>query len=63
MANDMALAGRAFALDRFSSHRLIQEMKMLYDTLVTNRCKAAPASVEQSEANSSQTYRPPPEIL
>ena len=63
MANDMALAGRAFALDRFSSHRLIQEMKMLYETLVTNRCKAAPASVEQSEASSSQTYRPPPEIL
>jgi glycosyltransferase involved in cell wall biosynthesis len=35
MAEDMALAGRAFALDRFSAHRLIEEMKLLYETLVT----------------------------
>jgi glycosyltransferase involved in cell wall biosynthesis len=54
MAEEMALAGRAFALDRFSAYRLIKEMKLLYETLVTNRSKAAPAPVEQSEANSSR---------
>jgi glycosyltransferase involved in cell wall biosynthesis len=54
MAKGMALAGRAFALDRFSAPRLIEELKLLYETLATNRCKAAPARVEQSEAKSSQ---------
>jgi len=48
-AKKMASVGRAFALDRFSIQRLVEEMNLLYQTLLAKRRVVKPEAVRESE--------------
>ena len=48
-ARQMASIGRAFALDRFSIQRLVEEMNLLYHTLLAKRRVVKPEAVRESE--------------
>jgi len=48
-ARKMASVGRAFALDRFSIQRLVEEMNLLYQTLLAKRRVVISEAVRESE--------------
>ena len=48
-ARQMASVGRAFALDRFSIQRLVEEMNLLYQTLLAKRRVLISEAVRESE--------------
>ena len=48
-ARQMASVGRAFALDRFSIQRLVEEMTLLYQTLLAKRRVVMSGAVSESE--------------
>jgi glycosyltransferase involved in cell wall biosynthesis len=53
LARKMGAAGRSFALSRFSSQRLIEDMQMLYQKLLTRQPTKESASVHRSPDESA----------
>lgn len=49
MSKEMGLIGRAFALEKFSVVRLVEEMTSLYQRLIAEERKVAPAAIRKSE--------------
>jgi len=51
-AKEMGLIGRAFAFERFSIPRLVEEMTSLYQTLIAGKCQVAPLAIQRSKDSS-----------
>src|SRR5260370_41707848 len=51
-AKEMGLIGRAFAFERFSIPRLVEEMTSLYQTLIAGMWQLAPLAIQRSKDSS-----------
>ena len=54
MARRMGAAAQGFALERFCAHRLVQEMRLLYQKLMDQESEFSATAVQPSENSASQ---------